>query len=363
MTTPIRLIILPATADQPCRQILFGPDDHVMEDSRLEYGGPWLDGAPVVLAAPGQDILFRCLELPTGSRAQAQAAAALAMEADSASDRDTLVVAVGDPDMDGLSPVCAVEAARLRAWTEVARALGVEPDVILPDYLLIPDSDDTVHTMEFGDRTAVRGQGLALSGERGLIPLLLDGRMALSLPWSAERMAAIAQACRHPVLNLKPRPPRPALDRRLASLAAGLAVAVLLSPLVIDIATASRDDRAADRDQARAVALARGALGSGTPIDDPAAQLRARRLALSTGGDFAPTSAGLFAAVESVEGARLESLLYDPSGVMRATISYGDYSAVQALIEAAAAQGLALEEISALDQGGVRLGDFTARPA
>lgn len=361
--TPIRLIILPTSAEASCRQILFGPDDQVIEDSRLEYGGPWLDGAPVVLAAPGQDILFRRLALPTGSRAQAQAAAALAMETETASERDTLLVAAGAPGPDGLSPVCAVEATRLRAWIEVARALGVEPDVVLPDYLLVPDSDDVVHTMEFGDRTAVRGQGLAMAGERGLIPLLLDGRMALSLPWSAERLTAIAQACRHPVLNLKPTPPRPALDRRLVTLAAGLAVAALLSPLVIDVATAWRDDRAADRDQTRAVALARGVLGAGAAVDDPAGQIRARRLALASGGDFGPAAAGLFAAVETVQDAKLESLLYDPSGVMRATISYADYSAVQALIDAALAQGLVLEEISALDQGGVRLGDFTARPA
>ena len=361
--TPIRLIILPTSAEASCRQILFGPDDQVIEDTRLEYGGPWLDGAPVVLAAPGQDILFRRLNLPTGSRAQAQAAAALTMEAETASERDTLFVAVGSPEVDGLSPVCAVEVTRLRAWTEVARALGVEPDVVLPDYLLVPDSDDTVHTMEFADRTAVRGQGLALSGERSLIPLLLDGRTAMALSWSPERLSAIARACRHPVLNLKPAPARPALDRRLVALTASLAVAVLLSPLFINIGIASRDDRAAERDQARAVALARGVLGSGTAIDDPAGQLRARRLALSSGGDFAHSAAGLFAAVEAVEDARLESLLYDPSGVMRATISYGDYSAVQALIEAATSQGLVLEEVSALDQGGVRLGDFTVRPA
>lgn len=361
--TPIRLIILPTSAEASCRQILFDADDQVIEDSRLEYGGPWLDGAPVVLAAPGQDILFRRLALPTGSRAQAQAAAALAMEAETASERDTLLVAVGAPNPDGLSPVCAVETTRLRAWTEVARALGVEPDVILPDYLLVQDSDDVVHTMEFGDRTAVRGQGLAMAGERGLIPLLLDGRMALALPWSVERLKAMAQACRHPVLNLKPTPPKPALERRLVTLATGLAAAVLLSPLVLDVATAWRADRAAERDQDRAVALARAALGSGTAIDDPAAQVRARRLALVSGDDFAPAAAGLFAAVETVQDAKLESLLYDPSGVMRATISYADYSAVQALIDAALAQGLVLEEISALDQGGVRLGDFTARPA
>ena len=46
--TPIRLIILPTSAEASCRQILFGPDDQVIEDTRLEYGGPWLDGAPVV---------------------------------------------------------------------------------------------------------------------------------------------------------------------------------------------------------------------------------------------------------------------------------------------------------------------------
>ena len=129
------------------------------------------------------------------------------------------------------------------------------------------------------------------------------------------------------------------------------------------MASAWRADRAADRDRARAVALARSALGSGTPIDDPAGQIRARRLAVSSGGDFGASAAGLFAAVESVEGARLESLLYDPSGTLRATISYADYSSVERLVGAASANGLVLEEVSALDQAGVRLGDFIARPA
>lgn len=361
--TPIRLIILPATPEQPCRQILFGPDDQVIEDSRLDYGGPWLDGAPVVLAAPGSDIAFRRLALPNGSRAQATAAAQLAMEAEAASGAETLSVAIGAPDHDGLSPVCAVAANRLRAWIEVARALGAEPDVVIPDYLLVSDGGEAVHTLDFGDRTGVRGQGLALSGERSLMPFLLEGRMVMSLSWGPQRFAELAAACRRPLLNLKPREARPQADRRLVTLAAGLAVAVLVSPLLVDMASAWRADRAADRDRARAVALARSALGSGTAIDDPAGQIRARRLAVSSGGDFGASAAGLFAAVESVEGARLESLLYDPSGTLRATISYADYSSVESLVSAASANGLVLEEVSALDQAGVRLGDFIARPA
>ena len=125
--TPVRLLILPATVEQPCRQILFGPEDHVMEDSRLDYGGPWLGDVPTVLAVPGADVLARRLVLPNGPRAQVEAAAALILEEELASTREPLRVAMGPQEADGARLVAAASANRVNAWIEMARALGADP--------------------------------------------------------------------------------------------------------------------------------------------------------------------------------------------------------------------------------------------
>ena len=363
--TPVRLLILPATVEQPCRQILFGPEDHVMEDSRLDYGGPWLGDVPTVLAVPGADVLARRLVLPNGPRAQVEAAAALILEEELASTREPLRVAMGPQEADGARLVAAASANRVNAWIEMARALGADPVAVIPDYLLLPApaEDDAVLTLDLGDRTAARGHDIALSAEPDLLPLLLQDRRVAPLEPGPGQLAAFAAAARAPLLNLKPKPPAPGLGRNAVRIAAALAALLLVAPLGIDVARAARDDAAARRDEARAMGLARSALGSGAAIQDPAAQVRARRLELNAGSGFGDSAAGLFAALETVEGARLEALLFDPSGVMRATVSYADYADVERLRAAAAAHGLALEEVSALDERGVRIGDFVVRPA
>ncbi|WP_296816597.1 type II secretion system protein GspL [Brevundimonas sp.] len=364
--TPIRLLILPATADQTCRQILFGPEDHVMEDQRLDYGGPWLGDTPAVLAVPGADVLARRLVLPAGSRAQVEAAATMILEEDLASTHETLRVAVGPVEADGARLVVAASANRVQAWMEIARALGAEPAVVIPDYLLLPEpaeDDDAVLALDLGDRIAARGRDIALSAEPDLLPLLLQERDTAALEPGPALLAAFVRAVRSPMLDLKPRPPAEGLNRRAMRLAAALAALALISPLVLDGARAARDDGAARRDEAQALGLARSVLGSGAAIDDPAAQVRARRLELNAGAGFGDSAAGLFAALESVESAKLEALMFDPSGVMRATVSYADYADVERLRGAAATHGLALEEISALDERGVRIGAFVVRPA
>lgn len=360
--TPIRLILLPSDPEWPVRQILFGPDDRVIEDTRLEYGGPWLGDTPTVLAVPGSDVAARRLVLPNGPRAQLEAAAGLILEEELSEASEAMRVAVGPAEPDGTRIVAAASAARAQGWLEIARGLGAEPQAVLPDFLLLPEpEDDTVVTADLGDRTAARGRDLLLSVEADLVPVLLAGRESRPLEDGPARMAAFARAARAPLLDLRPAAPGQAARPRALKLAAALAVLLVASPLLLDIARAVQEDGAARRDERRAIALARSALGSGTAIQDPAAQMRARRLELAAGASFGRTAAGLFAAVEAVEGARIEALMFEASGAARATLSYADYSDVERLRAAAAANGLELEEVSALDERGVRIGDFVVR--
>jgi len=62
-------------------------------------------------------------------------------------------------------------------------------------------------------------------------------------------------------------------------------------------------------------------------------------------------AAALFAAVESVEGAELDSLTADEDGV-RATVTYPAYQDLDALQQAMAARGMSLTDESTVDDQG-----------
>lgn len=354
-------ILLLAEAGQPSPWLIVGGDGHVLQRGQLAPGER-LEGEPVrtVLIVPGTDVLVRWLDLPRKGDAQVAAAAAWALRDDLAVDPDRVAVALGAPATEGQGRLVAVAARPLiDAWTAWAEDVGAPPVAILPDSLIPPEPDDdaALSAIRFGPRTALRGRSLAVSGEADLVELLADGRGVEPVTEAEAVERAVIAAALNPAVNLAgPRRAAPAAPGRWRRSAA-LAGLVILSPLMVILAQAGHDEIQSRRLDGAARAAVRQALPDAPPTADPAAEVARRLAEAPPSGGSASTAARLFAALERVDGAELDSLVLDPGG-LRITVTYANASDLEALKQAAAGQGLSLRDQSTVEDGGRIVSDM-----
>lgn len=356
-------ILLLAEDGRPSPWLIVDAAGHVLQRGQLAPGER-LEGEPVgvVLIVPGSDVLVRWLDLPRKAEAQVAAAALWTLKDALAVEPDRMTVALGPQPVEGEARLVAAAARPLvEAWTAWVENAGGKVDVILPDSLATPeparDDDGRLTAVRFGERTALRGIGFAFSGEAELAELVAEGRVIepIADPEAVER-ALIAAALRPPVNLAGRRRPPPASPGRWRR-AAVLATAAALSPLILIVAQAGRDEIQARRLDAQARASARAALPDLSSTADPAAEIARRLSEAPPPGGTAAAAARLFAALERVDGAELDSLTLD-GGVLRATVTYANASDIDALLQAGASQGLALTAQSTVEDNGRMVSDM-----
>lgn len=352
-----RLVFAPPDAQAPPTYLLV--DEFGAPVGRGEQ--PILAEAPavpptVVLVVPGIEAVARWLHLPTRADPQARAAAALLLAGETAFE-EPMHLALGPLEPDGHRLVVAVAEARMRAWLDLARTLGLDVDAVVPDHLLLPEPEDAEPVaVAIGGTLAVRGPRLAFACEPALAPALL-GRAPTVLDGPAAEQVFAEGAARLP-LDLRQGAFAPADRSRSARgdlvRAAAVAGVLLLSPLILDAAQALRLNLAADRLERGAAAQAAALLPKGVPVNDPAAQAGAalQRAELAAGGGPAGVAARLFAALAGIDQAQAESLIVSPDGAVRATISHTNYSDMELLGRALQGAGVAFRQEGAREEGG-----------
>lgn len=332
---------------------------HVLQRGQLTPGER-LDGEamPTVLVVPGTDVLVRWLDLPGRGEAQIAAAAAWALRDDLAVEPERVALALGAPSA-GPRLIAAAARPLVEAWTSWAEEVGGPVTAVVPDSLVPPEPADagTLSAVGFGPRTALRGQGLAFSGETELVEMLADGRLIAPLtePEAVER-AVIAAALNPPVNLIGRRKAAPAAPGRWRR-AAVLAGAFVLSPLIVVLAQAGHAENEAQALNARSRAAVLEVFPDLGSDADPAAELGRRLAGAPPPGGTAGVAARLFAALERVDGAELDSLTLDDAG-LRATVTYANASDLEALKQAAAAQGLSFTDQSTVEDNGRIVSDM-----
>ncbi len=325
----------------------------ILQRGVLQVGQiPPLDGARVVVIVPGEHTTARWLSLPPSRDREARTAARLLMEEHLAAS-DDLHVAVG-PYEDGKRVGVVVSRSALQAWRTEAVLHGLEPDVVVPDMLLAPaPRDDVLQVASLDGMTLVMGQELAMTSEPDAAALVVEGRPVRQLS-DAEREAAFLSGLARPRINLLQGElaGRDAIRPRDFRLAAVLAAALLVSPLIITLAQTIRHEAAAAVLTAKAKREVAAVLPAGTAITDPVAQLDERLAQLTRGtNSFAAQTAALHAALEDLEGAQLESLIFTPDGTLRIAMSHDNYSDVEQLRVALRRSDLALREEGSRTEG------------
>ena len=275
-----------------------GRGDEVAE---LPDARPWVR---VVLAVPGTDVTLHWLELADDLTAvQAAAAARLRIADEAPEPASELHIAAGRVER-GLTCVAVVPAERMSAWIAAAKALGVEPDIVLPAPLLLMAPGEGLVRYAGGPVPDYRGVARAFSIEDELASVLVGDTPVTDID-DGGREAGFGPALAAPAINLRQgvfaRRREWAIDwprvRRMAALAAVL----LLLSLAIQLVTIMRTTFAADRVQAEATELRRATPGS-------------VRLA------YAPVAGVLFEAVRDTPNVTLTQIVYQPDGTLRASL-------------------------------------------
>lgn len=366
---PTRLILIPTLTGQPAPYMIVAPDGGV-----LLRGVLTLDAVErpepmrTVAICPGADVSVRWLDLPAGGAAQLRAAAAWRLREDLAATPDRVATVVGPPaGPDQPRLVAVVSQSLLQAWTDYLEALGVRAEILVPDMLTLaePEDEATVLAVTFGENVALRGRRFAVTVQPDLVDLVAGDRRVVAVQDARVVERALAAAALSPAINLLDTGARDRTGARVGwKRAAGLAAAVLVSPLLLTAAAAARDDMAAGRLEAEAITAIAAAAPDLAREPDPVVALRRRAETAPPPGGLTAAAAALFTAVEAVDGAELDMLAAGPDAGVKATVSHPAYSDMEPITRRMAEAGMAVTETATLDDAGRVVSDISigARP-
>jgi general secretion pathway protein L len=135
-------------------------------------------GERAILVAPGEDVALLAVELPVRAEGPALAAARFAIEDDLAQAIEDVEVVLGPRGKERMREALVVARDRLEGWRAGLAAIGVETDMVVPDYAAIPIQADTVRILDLGDKLLVRGRGLGFAVDPALAPAMIAATLA-----------------------------------------------------------------------------------------------------------------------------------------------------------------------------------------
>lgn len=319
----------------------------------------------VMLVPPAPLVRLHWVSHPDLPARQGRAAARLAAIAQSILPADQLFAAPDANDDPARPHIVAVAArADMQRWLLRAQHHGLDPDIIVPAPLLLPEPDGGFVRGVVGDETIWRGADLALTQELAIPALTGDAAITDVAPEAIEKRAIAA-------LDLVPldmrqgdfakrvrRAPDMAMLRRIALLS-GIILLLALATAVVGIV---KNHGEASRLDDQSVALARQILPEASDAAQAQGELDARLAARGAGARaFTAPVAGLFAAMQDAPGVALTSLSRDPDGMIRATLAAAKADDINIVLLALQAAGFVVTATPSQDPGGRTLADITVR--
>ena len=317
------------------------------------------DGESVILVVPGTDVVCHWVDLPALAPRQALAAARLLIAEKSAEPIERVHIALGRAG-DGARLLVLVSNDRMRGWLDAAAELGIDPDHLIPEPLLLAPPDGRTWRWERGGLHNIRGPERAFAAE----PALAAKLGAAEPIDDATVEAGLGDVLAAGPLDLRQgafarrrrwRPDRVVVRRLVALVAASVLVM-----LAIPFALLLKYGLAADRLEAETRQVARAALHQDAA--DPPAALRARLAGLRGGGaGFTASAAGLFEAVRDTPNVELASLRFETDGTLRTTATATTAQDMMALRQRLDARGFQVEQGVTQPGGGRQIAELTMR--
>jgi general secretion pathway protein L len=316
---------------------------------------------PLYVAAivPGETVSLHWLEVPAGlAPAQAVAAARLMAAEVSAQSGIDMHVAVG-PEQEEKSDraVALVPALSMAGWIGRLQEQGLDPDLILPEPLLLKRPHEGYVRFDGGAMPVFRGPNDAFSMEPDLAELIVAEREVETLGTEAFE-TGLAAAIADPAVNLRQgsfaKRRRWKIEwKRLRRLFA-LSLTIVAVTLALHLALILRYTYAADALEREAERISARALPPGTAVADAPTQLRDRLASLGgNGASYGSLSSGLFMAVRETPNVEITSLVFDPDRTARVTVQ-GDSPASLTTLQQRISTGGLVAEMGELRTGGGR---------
>lgn len=298
---PILLIFLPQGG--PARW-------HQLSEGEVAATGTGLDDLPlaseaaeIVLAAPGERIALRWLDIPDElTPAQTLAAARLAMAGGAIPSEAEMHVAVGASE-GGRRCAGMVAADEVEAWIATLAAHGLAPERIIPEPLLLLPPAAGYRRRDGEVRSSFRAAAEAFTIEPAIAAVVV-GEAPVEPVGEAAFEAGLAEAIARAPLDLRQGrfAPRRSwrVDRKQVRRIGLLAVALLCVTLALPVAEMLRYGQATGRLEREVQALG---VASGR---SPGAAAPSRQMG------FAPMSSVLFEALRATPNIELAALHFAP---------------------------------------------------
>ena len=109
-----------------------------VQEGTLAQAAPAAAGRQVVVLVPAADVVLTRVLVPTRNRSRIAAAVPFLLEEQLAADVEESHFALGERDAAGQVAVAVVARTRMDGWLARCNEVGVQPDQMIPDLLLLP---------------------------------------------------------------------------------------------------------------------------------------------------------------------------------------------------------------------------------
>lgn len=323
------------------------------------------EGCVVMLVPPTALTPLHFIAYPDLAVRQGRAAARLAAVSDAIVSSDRLF-AVDNGNDDPARPhiVASVTRADMIHWLAWAAQHGLDPDLIVPAPLFLPEPETGFVRGMVAGQAVVRGADMAAPGD--MAALLISADAPVRDISDAIVQDAMVAALSGPPLNLRSaefaKVRRRTIDNRALGRMALWTGLILLASLLIALIGIARYRMEAARLDRESLALAQQVLPQTTDLIAAQAEVEARLAARGAGGSaFSAPLSGLMNAMQGAPGVSVTALSRDADGLLRVTLAAARAQDINIVLVALQSAGFTITATSSQDPGGRTLADITVK--
>ncbi|MEW4468265.1 type II secretion system protein GspL [Parasphingorhabdus sp. JC815] len=248
------------------------------------------------------------------------------------------------------------------------KALGIDPDAVVPAGWLITPREDVVIEADFGFEKLLRGKRMIVPDEPDLRAHLIGDSAVIALPQAVDE--ALANLGTHEAeklsLNLRcgdfAKKIRRSMTLRQKRILGWMALAALVISLLIPIIQLVKYHRAASAADEAALAIARPLTGPVESAEEADRLLSERFIGENRGNIIfsVPTSA-LFSAVQKAEGVVIEKISYRRDGMVSAALGAVRAGDINQVVTALRNAGFIITSTARTDAAGASKADIMVR--